>query len=56
MASRMFSWLVFDAYMEVQAFIGLEWMPNTHNPISNELKKKDEHKFMQNFYFKLQET
>jgi hypothetical protein len=39
-------------YMGVKGFIGLEWMPNTHTPVSNDMnesKKKD--KFI-NFYFK----
>jgi hypothetical protein len=26
-------------------------MPNTHTPISKQSKKKDKHKFIQNFYF-----
>jgi hypothetical protein len=52
----MFSWLVFDAYMGGQGFIGLEWMPNTPTPILNQSKKKDKYKFKQNLFQNLKIT
>jgi hypothetical protein len=35
-----------------RGFIGLEWMPNTHN----QLKKKDKHKYTQNVFQNLKIT